>query len=146
MKKRNGFVSNSSSSSFIVAFPKDIKSREEFKEILLGDTNEKYLIDSYYSRDHSAKEAINVLYSDYHNGKNLTESEIKDFIKDLFYWDCDGNEKCIKRMAENKYNEFMKDNFDKDIKKFRYSDNKGEGYLEHSNVFFNLPHIGISNH
>jgi hypothetical protein len=146
MKKRNGFVSNSSSSSFIVAFPKDIKSREEFKEILLGDSDEKYLIDSYYSNNYSSEDAINVLYNDYCQGKNLTEFEIKETIEDLFYWDCNGDIDCIKKETEIKYNEFMKDNHDADIKKFRYSDNDGEGYLEHSNVFYNLPHIEINNH
>lgn len=37
MKIRNGFVSNSSSSSFIVSFDKKPSSAEELREILFGD-------------------------------------------------------------------------------------------------------------
>ncbi len=37
MKIRNGFVSNSSSSSFVVAFPRRPKSAEDVREILFGD-------------------------------------------------------------------------------------------------------------
>ena len=39
MKIRNGFISNSSSSSFIVAFPREMKSEKEVKD-LLGNPNE----------------------------------------------------------------------------------------------------------
>ena len=37
MKIRNGFVSNSSSSSFVVAFPKMPKDVQELKQILFWD-------------------------------------------------------------------------------------------------------------
>lgn len=37
MKTRNGFISNSSSSSFIVAFPKKPKTVEETFKMLFGD-------------------------------------------------------------------------------------------------------------
>ena len=37
MKERNGFVSNSSSSSFVIALPKNIKTSEELKKIMWGD-------------------------------------------------------------------------------------------------------------
>lgn len=45
MKIRNGFVSNSSSSSFVVIFPKEPKSRDEVKQILFGD--DEYYADPY---------------------------------------------------------------------------------------------------
>ena len=37
MKIRNGFVSNSSSSSFIVAFPEKPKSAEHVRKMMFGD-------------------------------------------------------------------------------------------------------------
>lgn len=37
MKIRNGFVSNSSSSSFVVAFPREPKSVEDVKEMVFGE-------------------------------------------------------------------------------------------------------------
>ena len=47
MKIRNGFVSNSSSSSFIVVFPWDPTCADDVHTILFG-TNEKLLGDYYY--------------------------------------------------------------------------------------------------
>jgi hypothetical protein len=55
MKIRNGFVSNSSSSSFIVSFPKEPKSAEDVKEMLFGD--EKYYY-GYYSDDFWTAEQV----------------------------------------------------------------------------------------
>ena len=37
MKIRNGFVSNSSSSSFLVGFPRKLKSVEQVQRLLFGD-------------------------------------------------------------------------------------------------------------
>jgi len=45
MKVRNGFVSNSSSSSFIVAWNKKPESVEEVKNILFGDAKTHYMYD-----------------------------------------------------------------------------------------------------
>lgn len=42
MKIRNGFVSNSSSSSFIVSFPKQPKSRKDVREMLFNKNEEYY--------------------------------------------------------------------------------------------------------
>jgi hypothetical protein len=41
MKIRNGFVSNSSSSSFIVALPFEPKSREDVKKTLFDNSPEE---------------------------------------------------------------------------------------------------------
>ncbi len=46
MKIRNGFVSNSSSSSFVVAFPRKPKNAKDVQTILFGDDKElQYLFD-----------------------------------------------------------------------------------------------------
>jgi len=41
MKIRNGFVSNSSSSSFLVMFPHEITNKEELYKLLWIDENER---------------------------------------------------------------------------------------------------------
>jgi len=50
MKTRNGFVSNSSSSSFVVAFPKRPKTLEEVKKFLFGDKNAEGEVEYYDSK------------------------------------------------------------------------------------------------
>jgi len=146
MKKRNGFVSNSSSSSFIVAFPKNINSLEEFKKIVLGNCSIDEFVDSGYRKEHSGEEAIYILYTDYSSAKNLEATEIEARLKYSHYLNCNGNEECMKRLAKKEAEDFVNENSGDDIKIFCYSDNDGEGYLEHSDVFYNLPHIEISNH
>lgn len=49
MKVRNGFVSNSSSSSFVVAFPKKPETAEDVKEMMFGKQGWHYA--GYYSDD-----------------------------------------------------------------------------------------------
>lgn len=49
MKIRNGFVSNSSSSSFIVSFPKEPKSLEDVKNMLFPNGEKTYF--GYYAED-----------------------------------------------------------------------------------------------
>lgn len=58
MKIRSGFVSNSSSSSFIVAFPRRPKNAKDVQTILFGDKTElqyPYLDDTTYPTIHIAK-------------------------------------------------------------------------------------------
>ncbi len=44
MKFRYGFVSNSSSMSFIVAFPNEIRTTEDLRKLILDNLNESYQI------------------------------------------------------------------------------------------------------
>lgn len=59
MKIRNGFVSNSSSSSFIVAFNKKVSSSEEMKEILYGDIDTIKRFDDQHRAIDLAREVFN---------------------------------------------------------------------------------------
>jgi hypothetical protein len=59
MKIRNGFVSNSSSSSFIVAFNKKVSSSEEMKEILYGDSDTIEHYDDKHNTIDLAREVFN---------------------------------------------------------------------------------------
>jgi len=53
MKIRNGFVSNSSSSSFIVSFPKEPKSVDDVKNLLFN-VDQEYFINPYSYGEDSA--------------------------------------------------------------------------------------------
>ncbi len=66
MKIRNGFVSNSSSSSFILAITRNFKLPEEFKEALVGEY-EEYCGGDYEkdmpTADEIVEEAIDIICS-----------------------------------------------------------------------------------
>ena len=62
MKIRNGFVSNSSSSSFLVMWDKKPKDTEELKNILFGDT--KSIGDPNYDNEYTTTELANTLFRD----------------------------------------------------------------------------------
>ena len=60
MKRREGFISNSSSSSFLVAFDKIPTSVEELQKMLFGDY-ERY---GYYEKSYSTKEISEIVFKD----------------------------------------------------------------------------------
>lgn len=61
MKIRNGFVSNSSSSSFLIAFNKMPESREEIKNFFFKDCDESDRVKGY-QRSLSIKETVDVIW------------------------------------------------------------------------------------
>lgn len=149
MKIRTGFVSNSSSSSFIVVFPKDKYSFEEFSKLL--DPYENGLIDDYYIDDLGEDEEnyMDRLYSDFLNTNIATISEIQEEFSDMLRWNY-RDPKALKNAAKKQTEMFLemaKTGCNNPvIKIFTYSDENGEGYLEHSNVFRNLIYQHISKH
>lgn len=68
MKIRNGFVSNSSSSSFLVFFPKEINNKEELYELMWNDRNEKSIQSSWNFIDEKTKKDNNI-------------NKFKDFVR-----------------------------------------------------------------
>lgn len=171
MKIRNGFVSNSSSSSFIVAFKKTPKNVEEMKEILFKD--EEYYNHPYPS-DHSInkwptidvaetvfndmdkplnkKEMIEEVCSGYFDGypdRNFDEYYKIDYKDgkaiEKYYKELDEKiNKAAKKLIET----FIKENKNCKFYVFSYSDNDGEYgcALEHGDLFSSLKHLVISHH
>lgn len=84
MKIRNGFVSNSSSSSFVVVFPKNIKSTEEMGKILFkGDWEEQGIKTWYdYSNPITIWNIAEKVFNDYSEllNKDLNDELLKFFI------------------------------------------------------------------
>jgi hypothetical protein len=165
MKKRNGFVSNSSSSSFVVAFKKTPSDAEEMRKTLFGE-KERYFdpwdYDACWATEHIAK----IVYDDIKEplSKKQILREIKHgyfpgYPEEKRHWwyisDKEEQEKERKAYyqrvddaANGLAEKFYADNKDCEIFEFEYSDNEGSMYsaMEHGDLFKQLPHIKISKH
>ena len=155
MKIRNGFVSNSSSSSFLVIFPKEPKSMEDVKKMLFDEgqthfsglySDEVFTVENVAEtvwsdiknqekNDYDA--AIEILSNGYYDDIDAPKYEDYDHIKDWrkrseLYSD------AVNKYARKKANEFFNERKLK-LKKinneeinecvfynFEYSDNDGE--------------------
>ena len=155
MKIRNGFVSNSSSSSFIVAFDERPTGPGEIQCLLFGDKK--------YHEGHETWKIANSIFdriADYDFLKRIPE-------KAIFAAECGADayriaERCLDHNDPNYYDiveyiediaefyddDFMKENAEKFLCRFHFSDHDSEydGMLEHSDIFHNLPNLRISHH
>ena len=171
MKIRSGFVSNSSSSSFLVAFSKVPASKEELKTLLFGD---KQNFPSPYERRVWATDKVaETVWEDLKELKPLTSAQLvtklaegtltgKYESESRTSWDKymdaktpEAREKAwnaiqdatVKRASEVAA-EFSSENAGAKFFEFHYSDNDGSygTDLEHGDLFSNLPHIRVSHH
>lgn len=173
MKKRNGFVSNSSSSSFIVFFPKEPKSAEDVKDILFDKDQKLYgYYDDFYPVDQVAKTVWDDICGQKKNNFEEAQEELEsggaddapsysDFehIKD---WreKSDAYNAAMEIYAKKKMKELFNVRKQK-LKKlnnepiddvlfyiFSYSDNDSSysAALEHGELFEKLKHVQISHH
>lgn len=86
MQIRQGFVSNSSSSSFLVGFKRKPKTPEELKQIMFPNDN-GYI--AYYDHSMSVHEIVQRVYNDLVSQiKPLTQSQIIEEINGGYYDGC----------------------------------------------------------
>ena len=83
MKIRNGFVSNSSSSSFVVAFPKDNLTVEEVHGYLFGDL--KYMSHPYEFEAVSTEDISITIWKDMMSQKSNNGRLIVEQFKGIAY-------------------------------------------------------------
>lgn len=159
MKFRDGFVSNSSSSSFIVAFKKKPENVSEVKEVLFG--SEEQL--DYYDEKFTTWQIAQQVFDDIK--EPLTEEQIAEelsygylddkdapeysaFVKEDGRTDFDEYHKAKNKYAQKRAKKFLKIAKGRQIYKFHYSDNDSNFFsaMEHGEIFYKLPHIQISHH
>jgi hypothetical protein len=173
MKIRTGFVSNSSSSSFIVAFDKKPKSAAELKTLLFG---KKKTFENPYSDPKVFKGAVvgwpaitvaRTVWDDLKTQEPLTEGEVYvEFTTGYlngdpaYDWRASPKDPKKQEAYDKKYNKahdayrrkraalFLANNKGKVFFRFQYSDNDGSYHcaLEHGNLFERLTHICFSQH
>lgn len=159
MKTRHGFVSNSSSSSFIVAFPNDMEvTTDNVQEYLFSDR--KYI--TAYDDVIDVEDATSRIYDDM---QAQTPNDNERLLSFMGGWlegapDYDDFRKAGKlecdwdayRAAADKYRaEYLKKFIadagpNMNLYAFEFSDNGGDSILEHGDTFDRVNHIRISNH
>lgn len=158
MKIRQGFVSNSSSSSFIVAFPKDMEvTKEAIKDYVFGDKKYIHYYDYSIDTDTAAERILEQM-------KDQKPSDLKNITDNCHGWvegypELDNfrtmdNHKidwvAYSRATDEHRAKFVAQlitNLEgKDVYAFEFSDNEGDAALEHGGTFDRVPHERISNH
>lgn len=164
MKTRTGFVSNSSSSSFVVAFKEPLpKDAAEVKSLLFGEEDSI----SCYGDPVSTKDAAEQVFSDMQKAKPMTDDEVAKEVSSGYYdgypdypagiWNLpkeeyrkawDDHKVRVREGAKSLAREFLSKNKGLVFLRFRYSDNEGEfgSTMEHGGVFDKLPNIRVSHH
>ena len=173
MKIRKGFVSNSSSSSFLIMLDKKPKSIEETKKLFFGD--KEFYEDPYYdcnssyfnkrSEKYKADMVAEIVFNDLKNQKPMNKKQISE---ELDYGWIDGGpeydsyfpvgekheketwERYHKDMAaylDKIAEEMLLEAGDKEIFCLGYSDDTELGCaMEHGTLFDNIPTYRISKH
>jgi hypothetical protein len=175
VKVRHGFVSNSSSSSFIVAFPKRVEEMtvDELKYLLFknesrvqgyedsyptsqiaetvyGNALSKEPFTNYYERE---SEMIEVVESGWYPGRPEFPMEIYKLENEDRHAMMEAARMIDHETAKVRLQRFVMDSFMELETQpvyyvFEYSDNDGAYYstLEHSGIFDRLPNMVISHH
>lgn len=168
MKIRQGFVSNSSSSSFVVAFPKKPQTVEDVKQMMFRDDSANKF--RYYDYECLTSQVVEQILKDIKKAtiKNMVESLSHGWFngridgwdkaehlsynipaereeRDKIYKECDEENE---RIAKSIIKKFRDDNKGCFFAVFDYADGDGEFFciMEHGGIFENLEHIQTSYH
>lgn len=85
MKIRNGFVSNSSSSSFVVCFPRKPRSLPELQEMLFG--NETAYPDPYNSESYAASTVAATVWKDIADQEPMTKEQMAEALSSSYIYE-----------------------------------------------------------
>ena len=167
MKTRQGFVCNSSSSSFIVAFPHKPVDQTELQTFLFSEETEYPAPWDYCeTKSWPATKVSKAVWSQIKDEQALTREEAFELLDGGFIeeeakeepnldkfeedgkTDWDAFWKARKEYAAKIYDSFVAANPNTEIFGFTFSDNRGEfeSALEHGDLFHRLKHIVIGQH
>lgn len=154
MKVRNGFVSNSSSSSFIVVLDKKPNDSKELKKVLFGN-KETYKYE-WDKKVYKTSDIAEIVFKDLEvSVLNMTTEELfeefEDIERDRFYHENkrfadNADLELILERAKKEFAEFVKKNSEKFVFCVSYADDGGQAHLEHGPLFDNVEHLRISHH
>lgn len=169
MKVRNGFVSNSSSSSFVVAFEKVPQNVEELRQMLFGE--DAFFSEPYGDGGFPTEQVAETVWQDMQEATPLSpEQVVEEFSEGHMYelegqypefpWGCGRLEPEEFQKKWSAYESkrhavtgalarrFLNQHKGKVFYRFHYSDSDGSYFcaLEHGGLFDRLPHQTISHH
>jgi len=162
MKTRSGFVSNSSSSSFIIALPHMPEDVKELQNWLFFEDTEVFV--GPYEGDWPVAVVTERVFNDLKDLKALTKKQMIDslcdgwfdtmFKIDEFYEGADHRlnlkkwDKYKREEATEIVNQFIKSHSKMKFFIVNYEDGNGafESALEHGDLFERVPHLVISHH
>lgn len=156
MKIRNGFVSNSSSSSFIVTFPREPKSAGDVHEMMFPKGEENI---DYYDNEMSSTQAAHRVWEDVQDQQPDDSKAAYESIRNGWFdgavdypYGCEYKDEAWEaydKENDERVKRIVKKHMEKNkgvVYTFSYSDNDGESALEHGEIFHHLPHIQTSYH
>lgn len=172
MKIRNGFVSNSSSSSFIVAFPRIPLNWHDVRVMMFGDNPDAgvaypFAFDGEENEFYSADQVAQTVFTDMQErsmvpmheeiiARAFEELESLDYLGEYFKETDEKKREKLRIEADKKRlesakikaKEFIKENKGCFVYELEYADDSGRygATLEHGEIFSKLPHIRVSHH